>query len=283
MNLAAYITAKDAQRAAKRPIRIEGDIAFVPLTKGYEAVIDAADVPLIDGRNWRAQFLPRKHGALLVYAVSNVPRVNGYRYAEYMHRVILNPSNDKLADHIDGDGLNNRRSNLRSASRAQNAHNSRHHITTKSGQKGVFWRDDIQKFEAHIRSGKRRVLGYFNSLDDATAAYAKASADLHGDFGEGRMMDLTAFLNRKDDQRNLFFCPCCRDRLDASDMDLSSAWEHSQAMRDHYGAACCNACTDDHILTADGVLMRYADAVQGFDYTWSSQEAFDDAKWRGRE
>ena len=37
-----------------RQIRIQGDIAYVPLTKGYEAVIDAADVPLVQGNNWSA-------------------------------------------------------------------------------------------------------------------------------------------------------------------------------------------------------------------------------------
>jgi hypothetical protein len=96
-------------------------------------------------------------------------------------------------------------------------------------------------------------------------------------------MNLTAYITAKDAERDLHWCPCCRERNDASDMDLSNAWEHSQAMRDKFGAACCNACVDDHVLTADGVLMPYADAVQGFDYVWSSQEAFDDAKWRGRE
>jgi hypothetical protein len=168
----------------KRQIIIDGDTARVPLTKGYEAVIDLADLPLVDGRNWRAQFITRKSGGPpLVYAVSNVPRVNGYRFAEYMHRVILTPSPDFVADHIDGDGLNNRRSNLRPASRAQNARNSRRHIKTKTGHKGVYWRDDIRKFEAHIRAGKKHVLGYFSSLEDAAAAYAKASAELHGEFG----------------------------------------------------------------------------------------------------
>jgi hypothetical protein len=45
----------------------------------------------------------------------------------------------------------------------------------------------------------------------------------------------------------------------------------------------CVNCTDDHVLTADAVVMPRAEAVLGYDYWWSSDEAFDDAKWRGRE
>ena len=96
-------------------------------------------------------------------------------------------------------------------------------------------------------------------------------------------MNLASYITQKDAERDLFFCPACKSRNHPDDMDLSRFWTHSQAMRDHYGAACCNACTDEHVQTADGVLMRYADAVKGYDYLWSTQEAFDDAKWRGRE
>ena len=43
-----------------RPIRIEGDVAYVPLTKGYEAIIDVEDVPLVEGRNWHAHVVRKK-------------------------------------------------------------------------------------------------------------------------------------------------------------------------------------------------------------------------------
>ena len=95
-------------------------------------------------------------------------------------------------------------------------------------------------------------------------------------------MNLQTYIAAKTAERDLHYCPCCRDRHDQDDMDLSNAWEHSLAMRAKFGAACCNACTDDHVLTADGVLMPYSDAVQGPDYLWSTQDALDEAFWRGR-
>ena len=96
------------------------------------------------------------------------------------------------------------------------------------------------------------------------------------------MNALTEILSRMDAERDRFYCPCCRDRLDVSDMDLANGWSHSQAMRAKFGAACCKGCTDDYTITADGVLMPVADAVQGPDYLWSTQDALDEAFYRGR-
>lgn len=95
-------------------------------------------------------------------------------------------------------------------------------------------------------------------------------------------MNLIAHITAKDAQRDLHYCPCCKDRYDADDMDLSRSWEHSDAMRAVYGSACCNACTDDHIVTADGVLLPYANTVQGCDGRYSSHAALADARWEGR-
>lgn len=95
-------------------------------------------------------------------------------------------------------------------------------------------------------------------------------------------MNLTSYIARKAAERDQYYCPCCQGRLDREEMDLHREWEHSQAMHDQYGAVCCVDCTDDHIMTADGVLMLRADAVVGPDHFWSTQDALDEAKWRGR-
>lgn len=93
------------------------------------------------------------------------------------------------------------------------------------------------------------------------------------------MNALTEFLNAKDAERDLFFCPCCKDRLDQSDMDLANDWPHSEAMRARYGAACCKGCVDDHLMTDDGVLVSGADSVFcGFDGIYSTAEALQDAR-----
>lgn len=164
-------------KKAIRPIRIEGNIAYVTLTKGYVAILDANDVPLVSGWNWSA--LVKK---TTVYAVRKL----GSRgeAAVYMHRAILPVAAGQLVDHIDGNGLNNRRENLRSASHVQNCRNQRRCTRNTSGFKGVTWCARRRKWRAQIAAdGKRHDLGFFPSPEEAHAAYAEASARLHGCFG----------------------------------------------------------------------------------------------------
>lgn len=160
-----------------RPIRIEGDVAFVPLTRGYEAIIDAADIPLVEGRNWCA--LVCKSG--IVYAQHGARRGKGL-----MHRVILGAECEgSLVDHRDHNGLNNRRFNLRPATYAQNNHNARRRSDNTSGLKGVCWHTKTGKWVAQIQSGgRRRHLGLFTTPEAAHAAYQQASVQHHGEFGK---------------------------------------------------------------------------------------------------
>lgn len=169
----------------KRPIRIEGTIAYVALTQGYEAVIDAADVPLVDGRNWIAAVVRRRDGSIrTVYATTREP-LGPYRQTTiYMHRLLSGTADGLETDHEDADGLNNRRANLRTATKAQNMHNQRLPGNNASGVKGVSRDKWSGKWHARIGvNGKRKSLGYFDDLDAAAAAYARASSELHGNFG----------------------------------------------------------------------------------------------------
>lgn len=165
-------------KKAIRPIRIEGNVAYVPLTQGYEAIIDAEDVPLVDGCNWFALVKPNT-----VYAVRS-KHFGGERRASKMHRVLLACAPGLEVDHADGNGLNNRRDNLRPATIPQNRRNAKMRSDNSSGKKGVNWDAQARKWRARIMvDGKSRFLGVFRDLDDAAKAYAKASAELHGLFG----------------------------------------------------------------------------------------------------
>lgn len=167
-----------------RKIRIEGDLAYVPLTKGYEAVIDAADVPLVEGRNWTALEQRRVDGSVkCVYAWRAVRR-DGKQASLRMHRILLGAPENLQVDHKDGNGLNNRRSNLRLATDPENKHNARTRVDNTSGAKGVVRMKATGRFCACIRvRGKKHHLGTFKDLASAAAAYARASVELHGEFG----------------------------------------------------------------------------------------------------
>ena len=160
-----------------RQIRIDGGLAFVTLTQGCVAVIDAADVPLVEGFNWQAA---KRHGIVYARRVTASPG----RKTVQMHRALMGDPGDLYVDHIDGDGLNNRRSNLRVATHQQNLHNQRLSRANTSGLKGVVFNKRAGKWQAQIRfNGARKHLGMFATPEKAHTAYAKASAELHGEFG----------------------------------------------------------------------------------------------------
>jgi HNH endonuclease/AP2 domain len=164
-------------KKALRPIRIEGGVAYVPLSKGYEAIVDQSAAHLVSGFNWCAQVSGKT-----VYAVRN-GKEEGLRHIK-MHRVVASAPEGLVVDHIDGNGLNNQSSNLRLATKAQNAHNCANRRDNKSGHKGVFWVGRESKWAAKIKKdGTTHHLGHFKLLDDARAAYAEASQRLHGSFG----------------------------------------------------------------------------------------------------
>lgn len=161
-----------------RAPRIVGDLAYIPLTQGREAVIDVADLALVAGRNWYAA----RH-CNTFYATSHQNRPAGYSAALKMHRLILQAQTGDIIDHRDGDGLNNRRENLRLATSAQNSRNRSRFPNNTSGFKGVSWDDDLGMWRARITFDHRVIhLGRFNTREAAHAAYAKAAQRLHGEF-----------------------------------------------------------------------------------------------------
>jgi HNH endonuclease len=168
-----------------RAIRVCGDVAYVTLTRGYEAVIDADDVALVQGADWCALCRTRAGRVVKVYAyrgqkVPGTKKVKGI----LMHRFLLKAPAGIEVDHIDGNGLNNQRKNLRLATRFENQQNCPKPVTNTSGAKGASMHKATGKWVANIRAhGKQHHLGLFNCRTAAAVAYAVASTKLHGEFG----------------------------------------------------------------------------------------------------
>jgi len=117
---------------------------------------------------------------------------DGSRCTIYLHRYVFslsNPSCDsRIIDHINGNPLDNRLSNLRAASQSQNMCNRPAPKSNKSGYKGVSFHKQSGKWRATIKQNCRQFsLGLYDRKEDAANAYNQAAKIIHGDF---------AFLNR---------------------------------------------------------------------------------------
>lgn len=141
---------------------------------GMFAEIDEGDAILISGYRWTALRTPR-----ITYAIST--RATG---SILMHRLLLKPGHLEV-DHIDSNGLNNRRSNLRVCTRSENARNQRTPITNTSGFKGVqeARRKKQRKWFAQVRlNGKAYRSKCFASIEEALSAHKQLARELHGAF-----------------------------------------------------------------------------------------------------
>lgn len=143
-------------------------VVAVPITFGLVTIVDETDFPLIANRRWQAH---RRRDGKAWYAVSD-----GLR----MHRYLMGVEDPKaIVDHKDGDGLNNRRSNLRVGTQSQNCVNR---LTTPGPYlRGV--QPHKNRWKATIKyKGKTRHIGYYGSEIEAHAAYMRAAIELHGDW-----------------------------------------------------------------------------------------------------
>ena len=145
----------------------------IPLSRGCVALVDADHFEWLSHWKWSADATG--------YAVRAEPH-GGPRRLVQMHRYVSLPSPDEEVDHINGDRLDNRRSNLRVCRRGENARNQARHRDNRSGFKGVFkhqpgwWRARI------CAAGHIRDLGTFRDPVDVALAYDLAAIELHGEF-----------------------------------------------------------------------------------------------------
>jgi hypothetical protein len=155
----------------------------IKLTQGKYALVDDADFDALIGFKWCAY-----RSGKTFYAKRNERLPNGKLKDVDMHRILMGSPVGMLVDHIDGDGLNNQRANLRVCTHAQNLRNRALPKNNKSGYRGVCWDKRINKWKASIScEGKNYNLGHFTAVEDAGIAYNKAAAELFGEF---------AFLNK---------------------------------------------------------------------------------------
>jgi hypothetical protein len=146
------------------------DVAFIPLTKGLWATVDA------DKFEWLSTFRWHATGTRGRYYAATI--IDGKSIA--MHRLLMNPPPGMIVDHIDGNSLNNRVANLRLCTPAQNRHNTRP-LGQSSPYVGVRRHGD--KWRARITvQGKSLFLGDYDDIIAAAKARDAAARRYHGPY-----------------------------------------------------------------------------------------------------
>jgi hypothetical protein len=143
-------------------------MAKIELSRGLFAEVDDADLLELSAYSWHA--VARRDGKGF-YAKNTA--------GKRMHRLLMGVSDSLVVDHRDGDGLNNRRENLRIGTQSQNCVNRL--VTPGNTLRGA--RPKKGKWQAYIKyQGKQRSLGYFSTEQEAHAAYLAEALRLHGDW-----------------------------------------------------------------------------------------------------
>lgn len=145
---------------------------------GKTVLFDDADADLVATGVWFV--LPKP--PYTTYVRGYVRGTSSDRSYIYLHRMLLGFPKGKQVDHINGNGLDNRRANLRVCSATQNAANRQPNIS-KSSPKGIHFEAWSKRWRAQIsKDGIQYKLGRFDTMEDASRAYAKKAKELYGEF-----------------------------------------------------------------------------------------------------
>jgi len=151
---------------------------IINLTKGKITLVDDEDYEsIMNEGSWYTVQYDR-----YFYAQRNTGK-RPNRKLLYLHNFIMQPPPGFLVDHINHDGLDNQKHNLRIVTPSQNQMNRRIHSNNKSGYKGIYQNKNTHKWSAEIQVDGKRISKYgFIYPEDAARAYDELAREYHGEF-----------------------------------------------------------------------------------------------------
>lgn len=163
--------------------KFDEDFVEIPLTRGKVAIIDKEDLKRVGQWKWSAlpANLKMRENFYAHRTVWHTESGKRIQRSISLHRLIMNFPRDLQVDHINGDGLDCRKVNLRLATRSQNSANCFKNRINQTGFRGVQRRGCIFMAKISI-NGKQTYLGTFKTAEDAARAYDKKAVEIYGEF-----------------------------------------------------------------------------------------------------
>lgn len=148
---------------------------YIELSKEMQATVDDDMYDFLNQWSW--------------YVSSNGYAVRNEYHPKHMtlrmHVLINNTPEGFFTDHINGNKLDNRRSNLRTCTKNENGFNRDKPSNNTSGYKGIYWHKRDNKWRVQLRvDGKKKYIGNYSDLQDAIMARNKAALTYHGGFAK---------------------------------------------------------------------------------------------------
>lgn len=153
------------------------------LPNGMSALVDAEDYERVSRYGWHISTGLSSSGRRHVYVHAFWKGVSGNKRI-YLHRLVLGVYDKRRVDHINGDGLDNRKCNLRICTQHQNGGNARVWDKPKSSiYKGVYFMRKENKWAAQICLHRKNIrLGAYMTEEEAAIQYDKAAREHFGEF-----------------------------------------------------------------------------------------------------
>lgn len=151
---------------------------YIELLHGLRTLVDDRDFRSLSSHKWYVS-----RNGYVYRPTERHENGKAIKSADYLHRVVMGAPSGMVVDHINGNKLDNRKSNLKVVTQSENNMNAKMTSRNTSGIRGVSWSKHYQRWVPRIAvRGKEIYLGRYKTKEEAARVYEQASREYHGEY-----------------------------------------------------------------------------------------------------